>query len=174
MPHHILRKLFFVYAAHFLRPLCGDPALYCRSPWTALLLIYRIQSHTHPKRRKFCLKQAGRKSVKEELPERRKGPKRATECRLKVPTHVWEQDAGSSSLPTRTTSEQALYRLLRLFYKSQSALTPLLILSKSQPLRWVVIWYRRFAAFFNFIEISVLTVLCRNPLKRNGFKGFLF
>ena len=87
---------------------------------------------------------------------------------------LWEQDAGSSSLPTRTTSEQALYRLLRLFYKSQSALTPLLILSKSQPLRWVVIWYRRFAAFFNFIEISVLTVLCRNPLKRNGFKGFLF
>ncbi|WP_321015627.1 hypothetical protein, partial [Hungatella effluvii] len=41
-------------------------------------------------------------------------------------------------------------------------------------LRWVVIWYRRFAAFFDFIEISVLTVLCRNPLKRNGFKGFLF
>jgi len=50
----------------------------------------------------------------------------------------------------------------------------LLLLSKSQPLRWVVIWYRRFAAFFDFIEISVLTVLCRNPLKRNGFKGFLF
>lgn len=75
---------------------------------------------------------------------------------------------------TKDTSEQALYRLLRLFYKSQSALTPLLILSKSQPLRWVVIWYRRFAAFFDFIEISVLTVLCRNPLKRNGFKGFLF
>ena len=75
---------------------------------------------------------------------------------------------------TKDTSEQALYRLLRLFYKSQSAHTPLLILSKSQPLRWVVIWYRRFAAFFNFIEISVLTVLCRNPLKRNGFKGFLF
>ena len=49
-----------------------------------------------------------------------------------------------------------MYRLLRLFYKSQSALTPLLILSKSQPLRWVVVWYRR------------------NPLKRNGFKGFLF
>ena len=53
-----------------------------------------------------------------------------------------------------------MYRLLRLFYKSQSALTPLLILSKSQPLRWVVIWYRRFAAFFDFIEISVLTVIC--------------
>ncbi len=48
------------------------------------------------------MKHAGQKSVKEELPERRKGPKRAAECRLKVPTHVWEQDAGSSSLPTRT------------------------------------------------------------------------
>ena len=39
-----------------------------------------------------------------------------------------------------TTSEQALYRLLRLFYKSQSALTPLLLLSKSNPLRWASIW----------------------------------
>ena len=38
-------------------------------------------------------------------------------------------------------SEQALYRLLRLFYKSRSALMPLLLLSKSQPLRWVVIWF---------------------------------
>ena len=71
-------------------------------PRTTLLLIYRIQSHTHPKRRKFCLKHAGRKSVKEELPERRKGPKRAIECRLKVPTHVWELEAASSSLATRT------------------------------------------------------------------------
>ena len=40
-----------------------------------------------------------------------------------------------------STSEQALYRLLRLFYKSQSALTPLLLLSKSNPLRWASIWY---------------------------------
>ena len=105
---HLLRKgvprqgLFFVYAAHFLRPLCGDSACLFCSPRTEHLLIYRIQSHTHPKRRKFCLKHAGQKSIKEELPEQRKGPKRAAECRLKVPTHVWEQDAGSSSLPTRT------------------------------------------------------------------------
>ena len=35
------------------------------------------------------------------------------------------------------------------------------LLSKSQPLRWVVIWYRRLAAFLDFIEISVLTVLCK-------------
>ena len=106
--------LFFVYAAHFLRPLCGDSAcLYC-SPRTEHLLIYRIQSHTHPKRRKFCLKHAGQKSVKDKLPEQRKGPKRAVECWLKVQTHVWEQDAGSSSLPTRTTPSGAL--LLRVFF----------------------------------------------------------
>ena len=66
------------------------------------LLIYRNPSHTNPKRRKGFLKQAGQKSVKEELPKQRKGPKRAEKCRLKVPTHIWEQDAGSSSLPTRT------------------------------------------------------------------------
>ena len=36
------------------------------------------------------MKHAGQKSVKEELPEQRKGPKRAVECRLKVQTHVWE------------------------------------------------------------------------------------
>ena len=33
-----------------------------------------------------------------------------------------------------------MYRLLRLFYKSQSALTPLLLLPKSNPLRWAPIW----------------------------------
>ena len=94
--------LFFVYAAHFLRPLCGDSACLFCSPRTEHLLIYRIQSHTHPKRRKFCLKHAGQKSVKEELPERRKGPKRAIECRLKVPTHVWDRIPRHSS-PTRRT-----------------------------------------------------------------------
>ena len=86
--------------ADLLKPLS---AMVCPSPRTELLLIYRIQSHTHPKRRKFCLKHAGRKSVKEELPERRKGPKRAIECRLKVPTHVWDQETGRSSRPTRTS-----------------------------------------------------------------------
>ena len=88
--------LFFVYAAHFLRPLCGDSACLFCSPRTEHLLIYRIQSHTHPKRRKFCLKHAGQKSVKDKLPEQRKGPKRAAECRLKVPTHVWEDTPGQS------------------------------------------------------------------------------
>ena len=48
------------------------------------------------------MKHAGRKSAKEELPERRKGQKRAAECRLKVPTHVWEHEAGRSNRPART------------------------------------------------------------------------
>lgn len=94
--------LFFVYAAHFLRPLCGDSACLFCSPRTELLLIYRIQSHTHPKRRKFCLKHAGQKSVKDKLPEQRKGPKRAAECRLKVPTHIWDRIPRHSN-PTRRT-----------------------------------------------------------------------
>ena len=83
--------------------LWGDPACYRRSPRTEHLLIYRIQSHTNPKRRKVFLKQAGQKSVKEELPKQRKGSKRTEECRLKVPTHIWELEAVSSSLTTPTT-----------------------------------------------------------------------
>lgn len=71
-------------------------------PRTTLLLIYRIQSHTHPKRRKFCLEHAGQKSVKDKLPEQRKGSKRAIECRLKVQTHVWDRIPRHSN-PTRRT-----------------------------------------------------------------------
>ena len=77
----------------------------------ALLLIYRIQSHTHPKRRKFCLKHAGQKSVKEELPKQRKGPKRTKECRLKVPTHIWEKPPGSPTTSYRGVA-QLVARLL--------------------------------------------------------------
>ena len=66
------------------------------------LLIYRIQSHTYPKRRKFSLKQAGQKSVKEDLPEQRKAPKRAVECQLKVQTHIWDRIPRHSN-PTRRT-----------------------------------------------------------------------
>ena len=84
-------------------PLCAGLTCHRRSPRTELLLIYRIQSHTHPKRRKFCLKHAGQKSVKEELPEQRKGPKRAVECWLKVQTHVWDHEAAGSSPVTSTT-----------------------------------------------------------------------
>ena len=40
------------------------------------------------------MKQAGQKSVKEELPKQRKGPKRTEERRLKVATHIWEREAG--------------------------------------------------------------------------------
>lgn len=83
--------------------LCGDPARYPRSNRAEYLLIYRIPSHTNPKRRDFSLKQPGQKSAKEEGPEQRKGPKRAVNGSLKVQTHIWEQDAGCSSHLTPTT-----------------------------------------------------------------------
>ena len=96
--------LFFVYATQFLR-LCSEVIGLSLPPSnrTEHLLIYRIQSHTNPKRRKVSLKQAGQKSSKEELPKQRKGPKRAVECRLKIPTHIWEQEARGSSPRTPTT-----------------------------------------------------------------------
>lgn len=98
--------LFFVYAAQFLRP-SSEVTVLSSPPLnrTESLLIYRIQSHIHPKRRKFYLKHAGQKSVKEELPKQRKGPKRAVECRLKVQTHVWDQDAAGSN-PVTSTKKQ--------------------------------------------------------------------
>ena len=48
-----------------------------------------------------------------------------------------------SNLSISATSEQALHRLLRFFYfiKCQSALVPLLILSKPNPLRWASVWF---------------------------------
>ena len=47
------------------------------------------------------------------------------------------------SNPSRCAkSSQAIYSLRRLFSKSHRALIPLLILSKSQPLCWGVIWFR--------------------------------
>ena len=95
--------LFFVYAAQFLR-LCSEVIGLPSPPSNRAehLLIHRIQSHTNPKRRKDFLKQAGQKSSKEELPKQRKGSKGAVECRLKILTHIWVQDAASSSLATRT------------------------------------------------------------------------
>ena len=97
------RAYFFVYAAQFLR-LCTVviQSVIASSNRTELLLIYRIPSHTNPKRRDFSLKHAGQKSVKEELPKHRKGPKRTEECRLKASTHIWEQDAAGSNPVTRT------------------------------------------------------------------------
>ena len=83
--------------------LCGDPARYPRSNRAEYLLIYRIPSHTNPKRRDFSLKQPGQKSAKEEGPEQRKGPKRAVNGSLKVQTHVWEHDAVGSSPATPTS-----------------------------------------------------------------------
>ena len=68
------------------------------------------------------------------------------------------------------TSEQALYRLLRLFYKSQSALMPLLLLPKSQPLRWVVILF-----WGANLKISASKVLgcCKNSSTPLGVLLFL-
>ena len=57
---------------------------------------------------------------------------------------LWEQDAGSSSLPTRTTSERnplhsvSRRSLLGAALKLRSA--PLLLLSNSNPLRWASSW----------------------------------
>lgn len=95
----------------FILCLCGAvSAPLCRGDWPVIspstraehLLIHRIQSHTNPKRRKGFLKQAGQKSVKEELPKHRKGPKRTEECRLKVKTHIWDHGAERSNRSTRT------------------------------------------------------------------------
>ena len=45
------------------------------------------------------------------------------------------------------------------YFISQSALTPLLLLSKSNPLRWASIRGALWAALFTIIKISVLTVI---------------
>ena len=91
------------------------------------------------------MKHAGRKSVKEELPERRKGPKRATECRLKVPTHVWELEAASSNLATRTSVGTDFTPFRRLFMPAakKTSSTPLhpFLLPKLNPLRWASILF---------------------------------
>ena len=63
------------------------------------------------------MKQAGQKSVKEDLPEQRKAPKRAVECQLKVQTHIWEQEARGSSPRTPTSPPQAEKRLRRAFLR---------------------------------------------------------
>lgn len=83
-------------------PPLGDPACHRPSNRSEHLLIHRIQSHTNPKRRKGFLKQAGQKSSKEGLPKQRKGPKRTEECRLNVPTHIWDCIPRHSN-PTRRT-----------------------------------------------------------------------
>ena len=86
-----------------------------------LLLIYRIPSHTNPKRRDFFLKHAGQKSTKEEGAGEQKGPKRTEEGRLKASTHVWEHDVGCSShlTPTKNRMEPISFKtawfLTRLF-----------------------------------------------------------
>ena len=94
---HVQAGLFFVYAAKFLHLCSLKPARCFPSARTELLLIYRIQSHTNPKRRDFSLKQTGQKSTKEDGAGERKGPKRAVNGSLNVQTHIWEHDVGCSS-----------------------------------------------------------------------------
>ena len=106
-PHYIVGKwqtqggripaLFFVYAAQFLHLCSLKPARCLPSNRTELLLIYRIGSHTNPKRRDFSLKQTGQTSAREDGAGERKGPKRAAECWLKASTRIWEHDVGCSS-----------------------------------------------------------------------------
>ena len=74
---------------------------------------------------------------------------------------VRDQEASGSNPDTPTTSEQALYRLLRLFCKSQSALMPLLLLPKSNPLRWASIWF--------LCEDGVKSVMNTGTMKRVTF-----
>ena len=54
------------------------------------------------------------------------------------------------------------------FIKSQNALILLLLLSKSQPLRWVVICCRRLAAFFDCGKRSGLNGACRKRWSQTG------
>ena len=66
----------------------------------------------------------------------------------------WPAAHGRSNPSVSTTSSQALYRLRRLFmlcFKSRLALTPLLILSKANPLRWALIWF--FLAWASFHNV---------------------
>ena len=57
----------------------------------------------HPSQKEKVLLETRReKSVKDKLPEQRKGPKRAVECWLKVQTHVWDRIPRHSN-PTRRT-----------------------------------------------------------------------
>ena len=73
--------------------------------------------------------------------------------------------AGSHCRGRRFESDQvhhvgaSFVSLAPTYFISQSALTPLLLLSKPQPLHWVAVWGHRFAAvlFFSW-KISFLTV----------------
>ena len=55
------------------------------------------------------MKHAGQKSVKEELPKQRKGPKRTEACRLKVPTHIWEFQESETNKRKKMTINLSKY-----------------------------------------------------------------
>ena len=78
---------------------------------------------------------------------------------------VWEQSHEGSNPSRCATSEQAMYRLLRLFLKVRARSRRCSSFPNRNRLRWVAIWVRRFAADLScYGEISILTV----PSKTKG------
>ena len=135
--------------------LWGDPACYRRSPRAESLLIHRIQSHTHPKRRKFCLKHAGQKSVKDKLPEQRKGPKRAVECWLKVQTHVWDRIPRHSNPTHRTKHCQTGLKSIKTQQKVLIFLflfPPFLVIPNARISQIRLIWYSAYFVWIHYRE----------------------
>lgn len=109
------KQLFFVYAAHFLRPLCGDPALYRRSSRTALLLIFNIQNPIpHPsqkakvlletRRAKEC--QRGIAGAAERSKEGLRVPSESSDTRLGPHSQTFESHTPDQTLPNRAKEHQ--------------------------------------------------------------------
>ena len=78
-------------------------------------------------------------------------------------------EVSASFSPIQGTSEQALYRLLRLFSKSQSALIPLLLLFKQQTLRWFTAWWDGSLDWCIFF-VNIVQKRCN----LNGLRRFFF
>ena len=72
------------------------------------------------------------------------------------------QEALSSNLSTRTTSEQTTYRLLRFFYKNQSKLILLLLLSKTTTAD-AGLW---FGFFCNLVSASFSSTQSKGIIER--------
>ena len=97
---------FIVYATQFLSCSPGQKHPLLRQLRSEYLLIYRLQSHNNPKRRKEYLKGTGQQSFKEQVQDQRKASKSAKNVFLNIRTYFWEQDAGGSNPSTRTSEKQ--------------------------------------------------------------------
>ena len=132
---------FIVYATQFLSCSPGQKHPLLRQLRSEYLLIYRLQSHNNPKRRKEYLKGTGQQSFKEQVQDQRKASKSAKNVFLNIRTYFWEQDAGGSNPSTRTSEKQPLMAqipaLRRGFFAGRGCL---FFASKSHPLRWAAIW----------------------------------